>query len=54
MYLKHLKFTLAVILLTIAIPTSYLLAKLIGRPPPISFSEIKGAYLEIRDDIYFN
>lgn len=54
MHVKHLKFTLAVVLYTLILPLAYGTTKLTNRYEPMSFSEIKGAYLEIRDDIYFN
>lgn len=54
MWIKHLKFTLAVVLYTLILPQVYCLGKLNGRHQSVPFSEIKSAYLEIRDDIYFN
>lgn len=53
MYLKHIKFTLAVLLYTLILPLAYGVAKSTNSYEPMSFSDLKGAYLEIRDDIYF-
>ena len=53
MWIKHIKFTLAVVFYILILPLAYGTAKLTNRYEPMSFSEIKGACLEIRDDIYF-
>lgn len=54
MWIKHIKFTLAVVLHTLILPLVYCLGKLNGRHPPMSFSDLKAAYVSLRDDIYFN
>lgn len=53
MYLKHIKFTLAVVLYTLILPLAYGCAKLTNRYEPMSFSDLKDVYVSLRDDIYF-
>lgn len=54
MYLKHIKFTLAVVFYTLILPLAYGYAKLTNRYEPMSFSDLKDTYVSLRDDIYFN
>lgn len=53
MWINHLKFTVAVVLYTLLLPLAYSLAKITDRYEPMSFDDIKDAYLSLRDDIYY-
>lgn len=52
MYLNHLKFTVAVVLLTLVIPLLYCLALITNTNPP-TYAEIKNSFVGAKDDIYY-
>jgi len=53
MWWLHIKFTLAVLLLTLILVLMYPLAKITKRYNPASFDELKEAYSGLRNDVYF-
>lgn len=53
MWWLHIKFTLAVVLLTLLLVLRFPLAKITKRYSPVSIDELKEVYSGLRDDIYF-
>lgn len=52
MWWLHIKFTLAVVLLTLMLVLMFALAKTTKREV-LSFDELKDSYASLKDDIYF-
>lgn len=52
MWIKHIKFTLAVLLLILVIPLLYCLA-LVTKTSPPTYEQVKNSFIGAKEDIYF-